>query len=89
MTLVQNSMLQKEDTERQLETVCRNSLGNEKAENYSEIVQELISPYSATGCIMPSCHWNLIFFILMPILFPKNMAALYYANGERFHQDIS
>jgi len=38
------------------ETVRRNSLGNEKAENYNEIVQELISPYSATGCNMSSCH---------------------------------
>jgi len=26
--------------------VCRNFLGNEKEENYSEIVQELISSYS-------------------------------------------
>jgi len=32
-----------------LETVCRNSLGNKKAENYSENVHELISLYSATG----------------------------------------
>jgi hypothetical protein len=38
------------------ETVCRNSLGNEKAENYSEIVQELISPYNAMGCKMSSCQ---------------------------------
>ena len=38
------------------ENICRIFLGTEKAENYSEIVQELISPYSATGCIMPSCH---------------------------------
>jgi hypothetical protein len=35
------------------ETVCRKYLDNEKAENYSEIVQELISPYSATGV---TCH---------------------------------
>jgi len=30
--------------------VCRNFLGNEKIENYSEIVQGLISSYSAMGC---------------------------------------
>jgi hypothetical protein len=38
------------------ETVRINSIGNEKAKKYSEIVQELISPYSATGCNMSSCH---------------------------------
>ena len=32
------------------ENVCRNFLGNGKAENYSEIVHELISSYSAMGC---------------------------------------
>jgi hypothetical protein len=34
------------------ENLCRNFLGNEKAENYSEIVHELISSYSAMGCNM-------------------------------------
>jgi hypothetical protein len=29
------------------ESIYRNFLGNEKVKNYSEIVQELISPYSA------------------------------------------
>jgi hypothetical protein len=32
------------------QNVCRNFLGNEKAENYSEIMKELISSYSAMGC---------------------------------------
>jgi len=36
------------------ETVCRNFLGNKKAENYSEILHELISSYSAIGCNMSS-----------------------------------
>ena len=36
-----------------LVNVCRNFLGNEKVENNSEIVQELISSYSAVG-------WNLL-----------------------------
>jgi hypothetical protein len=34
------------------ENYCRNFLGNEKAENYSEIVQELIPSYSVAGCNM-------------------------------------
>jgi hypothetical protein len=37
--------------EKPFESVCRNFLGTEKAENYSEILQELISSYSAVGCI--------------------------------------
>jgi hypothetical protein len=32
------------------ENVCRNFLGTEKAENYIEIVQEIILTYSSTGC---------------------------------------
>jgi hypothetical protein len=31
------------------QNVCRNFLGNEKTENYSDIVQGLISSYSAMG----------------------------------------
>jgi len=34
------------------ENACKHFLGNKKAENYSENVQELISSYSATGCNM-------------------------------------
>ena len=34
------------------ENVCRNFLGNENAENYSEILLELISSYSSIGCNM-------------------------------------
>jgi uncharacterized protein (DUF2344 family) len=31
------------------ENVCRNILGNEKAANYSKLLQQLISLYSAVG----------------------------------------
>ena len=34
------------------ENVHRNFLGNEKVENYGEILKDLISSYSATGCSM-------------------------------------
>jgi hypothetical protein len=33
-----------------LENIRRNILGNERPENYSDTVQELISSYSAVGC---------------------------------------
>ena len=35
-----------------LENIYGNFLGNEKAENYSETVQKLISSHSAVGCNM-------------------------------------
>jgi len=34
------------------ENICRNFLGNKKAENYSETAQELIASYSAMGSNM-------------------------------------
>lgn len=34
------------------ENSCRNFLENKKAENYSEIAQDLISSYCAMGCNM-------------------------------------
>jgi hypothetical protein len=34
------------------ENICKNFLSNEKVKNYSEIVRELISSYSAIGCNM-------------------------------------
>ena len=37
---------------RAIESICSNFLGYEKAENYNEIVQELISLYSVMGCNM-------------------------------------
>jgi hypothetical protein len=56
------------------EKVCRTFLGNEKGENYSDTVWELISSYSAMGCITPLklhfLHSHLEFF------FPVNMGAI-------------
>ena len=46
------------------EKVCRNLLGNEKVENYSETVQEPILSDSAVGCTVSLLLW---------IFFPENM----------------
>jgi hypothetical protein len=55
-------------------------------ENDSEIVQELISSYSALGCNMSLklhiLHSNLDFF-------PEKMEAVLDEHGKRFNQDIS
>ena len=46
------------------ENVCRNFLGNEKAENYSEIVQELISLYNNISSRLHFLHSHFDFFPL-------------------------
>jgi hypothetical protein len=55
-------------------------------ENYSEIVQELISSYSAVECNMSLklhlLHSHLDFF-------PENMEAVSNERGEKFIQDTS
>jgi hypothetical protein len=68
------------------EYICRNLLGNVKAENYSETVQKLISTHSAVGCNMPL---KLHFLHFHSRFFPENAGAVSEEHGERFHQDIS
>jgi hypothetical protein len=55
-------------------------------ENYSGIMQELISSYSAVGCNTPLkvnfLHSHLDFL-------PENMGAVSGEQGERFQQNIS
>ena len=57
--------------------VCSNFLGNEKKENYSEILQKLISSYSAVGCNMSfKLHFLLpfwFFFLKIWGLSPMNL----------------
>jgi hypothetical protein len=68
------------------ENACRNFLGNDKEENYSETVQELISSHNTMGCNM---SLKLYFLHTHLDFFPKNMGAFSDEHGERFHQDIS
>jgi hypothetical protein len=67
------------------ENVHRNFLGNEKVENYGEILQDLISSYSAVGC---SISLNL-HFLHSWIFFSDNMGVVSNEQGKRFHQNIS
>ena len=50
--LVQIKFYRGEKIWQAFENVCKNFLANKKTENYSEIVQELISSYSGVGCNM-------------------------------------
>ena len=81
-------------------SVCRNFLGNEKAENYTEIMQELISSYSAMWCNISlklssySAMWcnislKLLFLHSHMDFLPEYKAAASDEHGERFHPGIS
>jgi hypothetical protein len=57
-------------------------LGNHKAENYHEIVCDLLRAYKAIECNMSLKVHHLDFF-------PANLGTVSDQHGERFHQDIS
>jgi hypothetical protein len=60
----------------------RNFLGNEKAENYSEIAQDLISSYCALWCNM---SMELHFLHTHLDLFPENTGTYSNEHGESCH----
>jgi hypothetical protein len=64
--------------------VTKSVLGNYKAENYHEIVSNLLIAYKAMGCNMSlKVHFldsHLDFFL-------ENLGAVSDEHGERFHQD--
>ena len=65
--------------------VVRGFLGNHRAENYQELVRDLIKTYGAMGCRM-----SLKLHMLDAHLdkFKDNMGAYSEEQGERFHQDV-
>lgn len=66
--------------------VANNFLGNTKADNYKEIVEDLLVAYQKLGCNMSLkihfLHSHLDFF-------PENCGAVSGEHGERFHQTIA
>ena len=66
--------------------VVQNFLGNHKAENYKDLINELMISFRALGCNM-----SLKIHMLDSHLdfFPANLGAVSDEQGERFHQDIS
>ena len=65
--------------------ICKDFLGNHKAANYHDVVQDLWTSYKAMGCNM-----SLKFHFLESHLdfFPENFGEVSDEHGERFHQDI-
>ena len=66
--------------------VVTNFLGNIKAENYRELVDNMLEAYKKLGCNMSLkihlMHSHLDFF-------PQNLGAVSDEHGERFHQEIA
>lgn len=65
--------------------VVRNFLGNHKADNYSELVENMLSSFRQLGCIM-SIKVHYLHSHLDS--FPDNLGDLSEEQGERFHQDL-
>ncbi|GBN58850.1 hypothetical protein AVEN_135521-1 [Araneus ventricosus] len=67
-------------------SVCTHFLGNKKAENYEDLVGDMMKCFRVIDCNM-----SLKLHILDSHLnfFPQNLGAINDEHGERFHQDIS
>lgn len=66
-------------------SVVENFLGNKKASNYKDLVQNMLTAFRELGCNMSiKVHY------LQNHLdrFPENLGDLSEEQGERFHQDI-
>jgi hypothetical protein len=66
--------------------VTKHFLGNIKAENFQDIVRELLDSYQAFGCNM---FLKIHFLHSHFDFFPDNLGAVSDEHGERFHQDIA
>jgi hypothetical protein len=66
--------------------VVKGFLGNTRAQNYAELVNNFLQSYQKLGCNVSLKihfpHWHLDFF-------SENCGAVSDKHGERFHQDIS
>ncbi|GBO38287.1 hypothetical protein AVEN_22708-1 [Araneus ventricosus] len=67
-------------------SVCAHFLGNKKAENYEDLVGNMVKCFRVIGCNMPlklhvfDSHLN---------FYPQTLGAISDEHGERNHQDIS
>ena len=68
-----------------LKMICKDFLGNHKAANYQDDVQDLLTSYKAMGCNMSLR----IHFLESHLDFsPENLGEVSDEHGERFLQDI-
>ena len=65
--------------------ICKDFLGNHKAANYQDVVQDLLTSYKAMGCNM---SMKIRFLESHLDFFPENLGEVSDKHGERFHPDI-
>ena len=65
--------------------ICKDFLGNHKAANYKDVVQDLLTSYKALECNMSQKNNFLEFHF---DFFAENLGEVNDEHGERFHQDI-
>jgi len=66
--------------------ICKDFLGNHKAVNYQDVVQDLLTSYKAVGCNM---SLQIHFLESHLDFFPENLSEISEEHGERFRQDIT
>jgi len=65
--------------------ICKDFLGNHKAANYQDVVQDLLTSYKAMGC---SRSLKIHFLESHLDFFLEDLGEVSDENGERFHHDI-
>jgi len=65
--------------------VVTDFLGNRRADNYEDLVEELLSSYQKLGCNMSV---KIHFLSSHLDFFPENCDSVSGEHGVRFHQDI-
>ncbi|ESO07053.1 hypothetical protein HELRODRAFT_184669 [Helobdella robusta] len=65
--------------------VVKNFLGNNKARNYAELVNNMVTAFKKLGCNM-SIKLHYLFSHMDR--FPENLGSMSDEQGERFHQEI-
>ena len=65
--------------------ICKDFLGNHKAANYQDVVQDLLTSYKATGC---NVSLKIHFLESHLDFFPENLSKVSDEHSQRFHQDI-
>ena len=65
--------------------ICKDFLGNHKAANYQDAVQDLLTSYKIKGCNMSQ---EIQFLEPQFEFFPENLGEVIDEHCERFHQDI-
>ena len=63
--------------------VVKNFLGNSKASNYAELVNNMLTAFRNLGCNM-----SVKMQYLFSHIFPENLGSMSDEQGKRFHQDL-